>query len=396
MNATVQQGARLRQRFRVLPYTNPRTGSLSWRVYGIKRDGTMIRENHPDPEAARQRHLQLEAEFHNTDTTQRTGLRATRLSDDALRVAETALARLDRTEDLLVAVDYWIRHGRKEQVSESPRLDDACTQFLEWLVTTPTLREASKQALRWRVRMFANRTENLRVADIRPETVEKFIEAQDVSPRAKINFKRAISRFMAWCLERPRRWANANPCAVVKIEIRNDAPPPAILSVEQCKTLLETAETHKDGALVPYVALCLFAGLRPTEARRLTWEAINLKDGEIRLEATASKTKRPRVVTIHATLKRWLSAYRDRDILPTNWLRMFQGLIAEADLRPWQLDIMRHTAISHYFRSCGSYGRTAEQFGNSEKIIKDHYQGRVSTQDTKEFYAIQPAKGGVR
>jgi hypothetical protein len=51
---------------------------------------------------------------------------------------------------------------------------------------------------------------------------------------------------------------------------------------------------------------------------------------------------------------------------------------------------LRHTAISHYFRATGSYGRTAEQFGNSEGIIKKHYQGRVSSADTKKFYALRP------
>jgi hypothetical protein len=30
-------------------------------------------------------------------------------------------------------------------------------------------------------------------------------------------------------------------------------------------------------------------------------------------------------------------------------------------------------AISHFFRKTGSYGPTAEQFGNSESIIKLHY-----------------------
>ena len=57
-------------------------------------------------------------------------------------------------------------------------------------------------------------------------------------------------------------------------------------------------------------------------------------------------------------------------------------------------DVLRHTAVSHYFRHTGSYGQTAEQFGNSEAVIKKHYAARVSTEDTKAFYSILPAKGG--
>jgi hypothetical protein len=54
---------------------------------------------------------------------------------------------------------------------------------------------------------------------------------------------------------------------------------------------------------------------------------------------------------------------------------------------------MRHTAISHYFRWTGSYGFSAEQFDNSETIIKSHYQGRVSSAGTKGFYRLFPGKG---
>jgi len=37
-----------------------------------------------------------------------------------------------------------------------------------------------------------------------------------------------------------------------------------------------------------------------------------------------------------------------------------------AGITDWPHDVMRHTAISHYFRLTGSYGRSAEMFGNSE------------------------------
>jgi hypothetical protein len=65
----------------------------------------------------------------------------------------------------------------------------------------------------------------------------------------------------------------------------------------------------------------------------------------------------------------------------------------ERELKPWPSDVMRHTAIRHYFRKTGSYGRTAEQFGNSEAIIKKHYHGRVSSDETKAFYAIRLIPG---
>jgi integrase len=136
------------------------------------------------------------------------------------------------------------------------------------------------------------------------------------------------------------------------------------------------------------------------QVSRLTWDAINLGDKEIRLEGIQTKTGRARVISISATLLAWLKAYKDKPIFPAGWRIKFDAVKLAAgfgtptetqpDLKPWVPDIMRHTAASHYFRNCGSYGQTAEQFGNSEQIIKAHYQGRVSTADTKIFYSIKP------
>ncbi|MEI6074623.1 MAG: tyrosine-type recombinase/integrase [Verrucomicrobiota bacterium] len=74
----------------------------------------------------------------------------------------------------------------------------------------------------------------------------------------------------------------------------------------------QAAETIKKGRSVPYVALCMFGGLRPTEAARLTWDQVNLKDGEIRLKGVQTKTGKGRIVVIDKTLKAWLSQYRKR------------------------------------------------------------------------------------
>lgn len=132
---------------------------------------------------------------------------------------------------------------------------------------------------------------------------------------------------------------------------------------------------------------------------------MNLADGEIRLEANQTKTGRARVVAICPTLSCWLKVYQGREFYPANWRKEFDAVKFDAGfgtpnpsdearkhLRPWPDDVMRHTAISHYFRQTGSYGQAAEQFGNSEAIIKAHYQSRVSSDDTRRFYAFKPRR----
>lgn len=398
-----------RNRFRVLPFINAGTGSKSWRVAGTKRDGTRIRENYANPNDANYRQVELEGEFlaRQTDMT----LRATRLTDVQISLAELAFSKLSDDADLPPAVDYWLKHGKQSHVAESQRIDEAVEKFKTWLDAPQdangngicTLREHSRTGLRVRVNIFANSIGNLRVNDITQEVIENFLGKLKVSAVSRDNYKRAISRFFSWCIERPRRWTAVNPCREIRIE-QSEKAPPAILTVEECNALLKAAEQE---GLVPYVSVCLFAGVRPFEASRLTWEAVNLKDKEIRLEGNQTKTGRPRVVAICDTLAAWLKAHKGKEFFPSNWRKAFDnvklasgfgtpdGKDENSKLKPWPVDVMRHTAISHFFRKTGSYGQTAEQFGNSEAIIKNHYQSRVSSKDTKKFYALRPARKQV-
>lgn len=381
----------LNERFKLQPFDN-RGGTVSWRVSGSQRDGTRIRENFADRQAARCRRIELESEFHAGQTE--TAMRATRLTHEQVQLAEVAIIKLgDDWLRLLDAVDHWKHSGKSKANAESPRLDAAVDQYLAWLSASP-LRDATKRHWRIRMTLFKNTTRNLRVADVTPETIDAFLASRKVSASGKDTDRRAVSRFFSWCIERPRRWAVANPCREVRVDM-GEAKPPEVLSVKDCEKLLAAAEAYKGGLLVPYVAVCLFAGLRPFEAARIPRSQVNLADGEIWLEATQTKTGRKtktgRMVTIHPTLKAWLTRYRG-ETFPANWRKEFAAVRKAAGLTAWPADVLRHTAISHFFRLTGSYGQTAEQFGNSEAIIKAHYQARVRGEDTKKFYALLPTR----
>ena len=390
-----------KQRFKIIEFINPRTESTSWRVSGIKRNGERIRENFMKPKEAQYRYTELEGEFHAANGT--AALRATRLTDEQVAIAEAGFKRLERDQDLLTAIDHWLRTGKPTVIKESPRLEDALKDFQAWLDSTTELRDKTKTNLHYRVGNFIKGTGNKRVADVVPEHIESYLANRNVSPDTKHADCRAISSFFSWCMKGKRHWCINNPCYAVEIEGRtgDDDREPVVLAVEECGRLLRAAEAFEEGRLVPYVALCLFGGLRPFEAARLSWDQVNLGDKEIRLKGTQTKTGKGRIVEICPTLKAWLSRYKGRDEIyrPVFELEL-RGLRASIGygepskenpgLRPWVPDILRHTAISHYFRATGSYGRTAEQFGNSEGIIKKHYQSRVSSKDTKRFYALRP------
>jgi integrase len=390
-----------KQRFKILKFVNPRTGTTSWRVSGIKRNGERIRDNFADPQEAQFRYTELEGEFHATNGA--ASLRATRLTDEQIAIAEAGFRRLERDEDLLTAIDHWLRTGKPAVVKESPRLDDALKEYTTWMEGTTELRPETKLNLRRRVTNFVRGVGNKRVIDVVPEHIEHYLATRNVSPITKDAERRAVSSFFVWCMKGKRHWAINNPCYAVEIEgvAGNGDHEPVVMPVDECEKLLRAAEGFEGGKLVPYLALCMFGGLRPFEAARLSWEQVNLTDGEIRLKAAQTKTGVGRTVQVCPTLRAWLRRYKGSEEI---FRPVFSVKLSELrssigygertdenpDLKPWVPDVLRHTAISHYFRASGSYGRTAEQFGNSESIIKKHYQGRVSSKVTKRFYALRP------
>src|SRR5258708_3921233 len=90
--ATSSKPAHERRRFRIIPFTNT-TGSQSWRVTGTNREGKQIRENCADLKFAQCRQIELEAQYFTREQTD-TSLRATKLSETQLRLAEMVFVRL--------------------------------------------------------------------------------------------------------------------------------------------------------------------------------------------------------------------------------------------------------------------------------------------------------------
>jgi site-specific recombinase XerD len=395
MPAATTNGIR-RQRFRILDFANE-SGSRAYRVQGMTRDGVYVRQNFSDLRAAECRRTQLENEYLLGDDAPARAPRMTMLTEDQLHLAEQIFRQMHKAEaedcDLSTAVSAWLKAGRQKDAGIAPRLDDAFEQYLTWLAITPTLRPRTKSNYRDRARVFVNSMENYRLDAITPEMIDAYLDKRDVSPVSKDSDLRVLCAFFRWAIDRPRRWLTINPAAAVTVEL-GERPEPAVLTVPQCEVLLRSAEGHRGGRMVANIALCLFGGLRPSEANRLTWPQVNFKDKEIRLGSTDTKTGRGRVIALGSTLAAWLKAYKGSSFYLAAHRRDILDIKKAAGITTWQPDILRHTSISHYFRRSGSYGKTAEFHGNSESIIKAHYQGRVSTEDTKKFYALLPKKGG--
>jgi integrase len=397
-------GGRDRGVFRILEFTNP-SGQKAHRVSGTKLDGQRVRENYPDHAQAVARLQVLEIETANLETAARPQI--TRLTADQIAAAETAFTRLDG-KPLLDAVDYYLIHY-KEPVRRIT-VEKAFAEFIQER-TAANLRPHSIASLKNKCHQLTTHFGSRSLADINIETVRGMIFKTTRGPRAKDGYRRALSAFFAWA--KAQGYCAENPVAVIP-PIKLERHEPAIMTPDQAEELLNAAVAHKDGLLAPYVALGLFAALRPTELARLDWSRIDLKARTVTIAADVAKMRGRRIVELSKNAAAWLKPYADQQapLVCQNWRREFDAIKAaagwggrveapkdgedKAEARPWTQDIMRHTGISMHLAEHEHEGKTAAWAGNSPDVIQRHYKGLVKRADAKRFWAIAPAASKQR
>ncbi len=382
------------QSFTVSRFQN-RNGVSSWRVSGYLA-GVRLRKNFPTREEAAAEKSVLDLKVLQCAPG---GIRSatTFLTDDQLREAETAFRRLAaKPKPLAFYLDYAFANYRAPEFDRP--LDDAVTDY--W---------ASKERERDRGLISACQVESIEkeltllkshfprcsVAQLTAAQLLVFCERGMPALKTQNNRRGILSTFFKFALQKD--WIAKNPVEKVphhRIAHRRGSA--KTLSAQQSADLMAHVEGYRGGALVPYYALCLFAGIRPClktgEISKLRPEHVRLDTGIIRIEPEVSKVRMSRNVTIHPNLAAWLRAYpleRFPIIVPAN----FQNIRAKIAKQFGLLhDIMRHTFISMHVAKFRSMGEAALQAGNSESIIRKHYLDLKTPAEAEEFFGILPAR----
>lgn len=237
------------------------------------------------------------------------------------------------------------------------------------------------------------------------ENIRTFIESlSEYSQMTKKKWVVRIGGFCSWVIA--NGYGRGNPCRLVKVSTEQKDRP-EILTIEQTKQLLTTCESNpRFLPMVKFLALGLFAGLRPNEIQRLKPEDIQLEqqpftrdryknvgqiNGIIDIKVVASKTGRPRKVVINDTLARYLLKYSDQPIFPKiNFRRNFDALRKAAGFDRWTQDIIRHTSSSYFVSKTQDWQLTASQFGNSVAVLERYYVDIVNPSSIDQYYDIKP------
>jgi len=396
--------------FRVIEFANP-SGAAAFRVTGWTMDGERVRQNFATHGEAATRLQELEIQTANLQNAARPII--TRLTPEQAAQAEAAFAQLgDRPMSL--AIRYFMENYR-DPLKKST-VADAFVSFIA------EKKSANKRPLT--IRNLETKCSALKtnygprlVSDISEDQVRELIDQSGRGPTTRDNYRRALNGFFAWA--EGKGFTPANPVAKIG-PIETDEAEPAVLSLDECSALMRAAQAHKDGKLVPFLALALFAGLRPDqELQRITWDDIDADSETITVSGKVAKMRGRRVIEavrlspvdaagkaspLPSNLFRWLAPHitRRTPIKGTNWRRDFDAIKRAAGfgpkskkagapaLKPWVQDYLRHTAVSYHFALYEHEGKTAKWAGNSPDIVHRKYKGLVKVADVAKFWSIAP------
>jgi hypothetical protein len=380
--------------FAVIRYKN-RNGVTSWRVSGWLR-GVRIRKNFKSREEAAADKASMEIGAEQAAS----GLRSisTSLTIEQVREAEAAFQRLgDRSRSLSFYLDYGLTNYR-DPINDKPVVE-AARDYL-------SLREADHNQGHLSHRQFTSFRCELRaletvfrgklVSELTAAALTEFFKRGQVSKKSYNNRRGLIGAFLKYCLQ-VKDWIAVNPIDKVPHyrglgHRRGSAP---TLTADQCAEIMKWAEENHGGKLVPFIALCLFAGIRPDlyegEISKLDPKSVRLDTGVIHIEPKVSKVRMKRNITIQPNLAAWLQAYPldDFPIMPVGFRRLRLKFRKHFKLSH---DILRHTFISMHVGKFRSMGDAALQAGNSEAIIRKHYLDLKSPEEAGQFFGILPKR----
>jgi integrase len=334
---------------------------------------------------------------------------------DASRFAEALEILSRKGAGIVEAARHYVAHLEAEERRSSSKLVSEALD--EWKASYESKDRdvLSKREISSRAGIFKRHFGTFKLGELTPDKILAWIESYEAqpgkiaSPQTRANLKTKFSQFLKF--SKLKGWIENNPLEGIQID-RPPRAPVAILDLKQVRRILSAADASENRDIIlPYAAVCLFAGLRPnSEAEQLEWKDVNFSTGDIHVRAETSKTREERFVPMESNLIAWLESCPIRHPGPIigripsrfnqAWDRIKRlagykvGAEPEkgwpATAQDWPVDSMRHTFASMFLPVYKSRAELAERMGNSEKIIRQHYRRAIRPEVAREFWEIMP------
>ena len=276
----------------------------------------------------------------------------------------------------------WIE--RQQEEKKSLRFEEAMNLFIESRPRSPSYLASLRQT-RNRMKMLHDRL----MCDITPDDVSA---ALDGMTDAVQNFTVRIlgGAFMfaqkrGYCAQNPAKAVGIMPVCQPEIEVY--CPEEALL-------IMRTAET-RDPALLPFLVVSFFLGIRRSEMLRLDWSSFQLEERFCRLPAHITKKQRSRHIQITDNSLEWLIRITPREgkVVP------FTDNILRKRLEALQVlhgvktikHGYRHSFATYSLAAHGDINRLTLELGhNNPNITFKHYAKVTVKKEAEKFFAIYP------
>jgi integrase len=172
------------------------------------------------------------------------------------------------------------------------------------------------------------------------------------------------------------------------------------LTNDQVKAML-THALADDLALLPFLVLGLFCGIRPDgEFQKLEWRDIDLSDKVVTVRPEVSKTNRRRFVDLSTNAKVWLETFiAQAGIQQGSVIKMAESQLRRhrtanwkaAGINKWPHQGMRHTYCSNWLAVHQDINKLVLQSGHdSVDTMWRHYHRGTTKVEAERFWSILP------
>lgn len=278
-------------------------------------------------------------------------------------------------------------------VKESPYMAELLTLWLDDKKTgLKKLRPKSLKALGSMASIWKTDFDMARIAEIDEKRIVDYLKSKDISNQSRENYRNCLSQFFNWCIK--QKYSTVNPAVDIDIEVAKSTA--KFFTVDQCKELMNLSLDPQYKDVTAYLALCLFAGIRPDEVCRMTWDKNILMDTrEIYLNHEITKTKKDRQFKMNDNLFEWLTFCKTQGtklLAPTEWnIHNFRNKLTKQLSFDWVQDGLRHTFATFMYAKNKNYEDLRHVMGNSPGVIERFYKGIISHTEVEKFFSITPA-----
>jgi integrase len=328
------------------------------------------------------------------------------------REAAAAAFRLIPNEapaKLIEIVEQW--KTRRELATKSETLSAVFAQYIArgkkkrgrgGMVQFVPFSKKHKRGIEYAEKQLAAHKES-KVCDITQKMItDALVGCSSSYFNAHLRIIRAVFEFAV-----DKKWATENPAEGIdpKTASKESAATAGagahVLTVKQAQSLMTVAaEVAPD--YVPFMALALFAGIRPDledgELVKMTWDMIRLKDRNIEIPAAISKTRERRIIEMEDTLVEWLKYYtaKNKDpegpIVPTSNLRERMRLLRSVAGVEWKQDITRHSFATYHLTHFENLARCVTSMGHRDsQMLWAHYHAAAARDVAAAYWKITPA-----